>query len=217
VFVTLTRERHVEKRTIWSYPRPVTFDEWLDFGNPEEATELVDGTVVEKPMVQPEREKVLGWVYHLLALYVQERDSGIVLGSRSPVQISEFRGRMPDLFFVRKDRMEIVEAKATRGAPDLVIEGVSPGDRPSDVNALETDYRSIGVREMVFIDPQKRRVRVLQRDEEAGYATETLTEGALILTTVDGMVLPLSWLFDEPRPLLRATLAHFLDGAEPPR
>jgi len=35
-------------------------------------------------------------------------------------------------------------------APDLVIELISPNDRPSDIVVLEMDYRAIGVTEIVF-------------------------------------------------------------------
>ena len=80
-------------------------------------------------MVQLEHEKLNLWLLHVLDLFVQEADAGTVLGTRSPVQISEFGGRMPDLFFVRREREHLLTPKATRGAPDLVIEIVSPNDR----------------------------------------------------------------------------------------
>src|SRR5437660_18206 len=103
-------------------------------------------------MVQLEHEKLLRWLSTVLDLFTEERGLGIVLGSRTGVEISTYRGRLPNLLFVRRDRMEIVREKAVYGAPDLVIEIISPGDGPSDIIALETDYRSIGVQEVVFLD-----------------------------------------------------------------
>src|SRR5439155_9204819 len=130
-----------------------------------------------------DHEKLVGWLYHVLGLYVQERNLGIVLGSRTAVEITQFRGRLPDLLFVRQDRMEIVQQKAVYGAPDLVIEVISPGDRPSDIIALETDYRSIGVQEIVFLDQRTSRARILRRHDDA-YIEEELTEGALTLESM---------------------------------
>jgi Uma2 family endonuclease len=207
--LTLTREMVTEQQTKWVYPRPITFDEWLEVCGPKDWMELVDGVLVEKTMVQLEHEKLQSWLYAVLIPFVQERDLGIVLGSRSPVQINEFRGRMPDLFFVRKDRLDIVGQKATREAPDLVIEIVSPGDRPSDVRALETDYRSIGVEEIVFIDQRRNRVRVLRRSEQ-GYEADDLTSGGLTLRALDGLSLEWDWLFIEPRPAVMATVTRLL-------
>ncbi len=159
-------------------------------------------------MVQLDHEKLETWFIQVVGGFIQERNLGILLHSRSPVKITEFRGRMPDLFFVQESRLSIVGQKATMEAPDLIIEIISPGDRPSDVRSLETDYRTIGVPEMVFVDLQKRRVRVLRR-EETTYSDETIASGNVALRSLD-LSLPLDWLFIEPRPALRPTLAYLL-------
>ena len=212
---TLTRESIEETRTRFFLPRLLTFDDWLKIGTPKDAFELVDGTLIEKPMVQLEHEKLNLWLLHLLDLYVQERRLGTVLGTRSPVRISEFRGRMPDLFFVRVGRETAIGAKATTEAPDLVIELVSPNDFRSDIAATEADYRSIGVPEIVYIDQPRRRVRVLRRGV-GGYTEETLTNEPLVLHTLGGLELPWNWLFADPRPSVWATLKQLLDGAPHP-
>ena len=41
-----------------------------------------------------------------------------------------------------------MQQKAIYGAPDLMLEVISPNDRPSDIMALEIDYRAIGVPEI---------------------------------------------------------------------
>src|SRR5262249_6276579 len=140
----------------------------------------------------------------VLKIYTEERGLGIVLGSRTAVEITPFRGRLPDLLFVREDRMQIVQQKAVCGPPDLVIEVISPGDRPSDIIALETDYRSVGVREIVFLDQRSSRARVLRLRGD-GYVEEELTEGVLTLETMADARLELAWFFEEPRPGLRET------------
>src|SRR5262245_4244860 len=201
----LSAPEQVREETVrWVWDRPITFDEFLDQFGPKDYYELVDGVAVEKPTVQLEHEKLEIWLRTVLHLYVRPRNLGIVLGSRSPVQIDQFRGRLPDLFFVAQERMGIVQQKATYGAPDLVIEIISPNDRPSDVIALETDFRAIGVREIVFIDQPRRRVRVL-RPRNGDYGEEVLTAGALTLETLGGIRLDLAWLFTDPRPDERQT------------
>lgn len=204
------RECVTEETRRWVWPRPVTFEEFLDlFTGRDEIVELIDGTVMEKEMVRLDHEKLLGWLYHVLALYVEETGLGIVLGSRTAVQIGAFRGRLPDLLFVRQDRLDTVHQKAVYGSPDLVVEVLSPGDRRSDVVALETDYRSIGVAEIVFLDQKRRRARVL-RKRGGSYVEEEVTAGALTLESVEGLTLQLDWLFVEPRPTVRATLDKLL-------
>src|SRR5262249_9195433 len=156
-------EKVHEESVKWVGTRPLTFAEFLDLDGHESHVELVDGVVEERMGVQLDHEKLLRWIDHVLTPFVEARNLGIVLGSRTPFEIHEFRGRLADLLFVRQDRMGIVQRKAVYGPPDMVLEVVSPNDRPSDIMALEIDYRGIGVSEIVFIDARKHQVRFLRR------------------------------------------------------
>ena len=207
---TLTRERVEETVTRFVYPHPITFHEWLEMSRSDDFDELIDGTITEKPMVQLDHEKLNVWLFQTVGAYISEEQLGTVLGSRSPVLISEFRGRMPDFFFVRKSREELLTQKATLGAPDLVIELVSPNDRPSDITATETDYRTIGVAEIVSINQTKQSIRVL-RKTDTGYTEATLQNEPLVLQTLGGVTLEWDWIFVEPRPSVLQTLQRFLN------
>jgi Uma2 family endonuclease len=133
--------------------------------------------------------------------------------ARTAVKISEFDGRLPDLLFVRKENEAIIQRDAIYGVPDLVIEIVSPNDRPSHLIPLETDYRTLGVPEIVFIDPQKKRVRVVSKTE-AGYDEKTLTEGRLELASVPGFWLEVAWLFADTQPDELTTSLQLVREAE---
>jgi Uma2 family endonuclease len=197
--LTLTRERIEETVIHYVYPRPITFDEWLETGDRERLTELISGTPVEKPMVQLEHEKLNLWLLHILAQYAMRTKIGTVLGTRSPIRINNFQGRMPDLFFVRKENEHLITARATLCAPDLIIEIISPNDRKADINATEADYQTIGVSEIVYIDLKRRRIRVLHKTD-TNYTEETLSEQSLILQTMNHVTLEWAWLFEESRP-----------------
>jgi Uma2 family endonuclease len=203
------QEKVREEVTKWVGARPLTFAQFLEQYGAKDQVELVDGVVVERSMVQLDHEKLLGWLRTVLDLYVEARGLGIVLGSRTAVEIDQFRGRLPDLLFVRQERMEIVRQKAVYGAPDLVLEISSPNDRLSESIALETDYRAIGVPEIVFIDQGKRQARVLRRQAD-DYSEEVLTAGVLVLESMGGLSLELDWLFVEPRPDQRSTVDALL-------
>lgn len=198
----------VEGRVVRYAERPIPFERFLDIStNPN--LELVDGVTVERMAANLKHERLFVWLVTMLNLYVNTRDLGIVLGSRTAVEISEFGGRLPDILFVRRDRMGVVQERAVYGAPDLVIELVSPNDRPSDVISLETDYRSVGVSEIVFINQSKRSVVVL-RKRDGRYEDHTLTSGTLHLETVDGFEIEAEWLWQEPRPDELGTVTRLL-------
>lgn len=187
-----------EERLVRYAEHPIAFESFVDL-QPDKPMELVGGVLVEKMAVQLTHEKLFGWLYLVLGIYVRRRTLGIVLGSRTTVEISAFGGRLPDILFVRQNRMDIVRERAVYGAPDLVIELVSPNDRPVDLIGLEADYRSIGVAEIVFIDMQKQHIRKLCKGQ-AEYTEEILTAGTLPLETVPGFAVQVEWLLQEPRP-----------------
>jgi len=202
-----------ESRIALIPPRPLTFDEFVEMFNEDDDVELIDGMVVKRMAAQLEHEDLFGWLHTLLWDYVEATGQGVVLGSRTAVQIHTYRGRLPDLLFVRWGRRSIVKRKGVYGAPDLVVEILSPTDKPSDIIALEADYRSIGVREIWLVDLPKKRVKVL-RKRRKGYDEEVLAEGVLVSEVVKGFWLRVEWLFAQKRPKVLDVLKQLLSGTE---
>lgn len=56
-----------------------------------------------------------------------------------------------------------------------MVETLSPSDRPSDIIALEADYRTVSVRKIWLIDLPRKMVKAL-RKKRKGYEEEVLTE-----------------------------------------
>ena len=219
---TLTRERVEDTVAKFVYPRALTFDEWLETGDRDCPTELVNGSPVEQAAVELGHATLWMWLMNVTAMYAERAGIGIVLGSRSPIRISDYGGRMPDLFFVRRNREQIITSKATVAAPDLVIEIVAASESAADIRVTETDYRTLGVSEIVFVDPRRRHVRVL-RKRDANYEEET-NGTRLRFRSMDGLTLASDWLFVEPRPdpidtvlSLLVNRAAFSVAAESPR
>lgn len=202
-----------ESRIALVPPRPITFDEFVEMFNEDDDVELIDGFVMKRMAAQLEHEILFGWLMSLIGGYVEATGQGIVLGSRTAVQIHTYRGRLPDLLFVNWLRRAIVRQKGVYGAPDLVVEIISPTDRPSDIIALETDYRSIGVREIWIIDLPQKRVKVLRKRGKV-YLEEVLTEGVLRSKVIKGFWLRVEWLFMAKRPKVLDVLNNLLSKTE---
>jgi Uma2 family endonuclease len=79
------------------------------------------------------------------------------------VTFSEFSGVIPDVVFITNERRaEIASGERITGAPDLVIEIVSPGaeNERRDRIAKRQLYGKYGVREYWVVDPYKRTIEV---------------------------------------------------------
>jgi Uma2 family endonuclease len=103
-------------------------------------------------------------------------ETGFLL-SRDPDTV-----RAPDVAFVRADRVAPPERGYYPGAPDLVVEVLSPDDRPGSVRDKVAMWLEAGATLVWEVDPRKRTVTVHQRAGGARTLTEadTLTGGPVL-------------------------------------
>lgn len=201
-----------DERTVLLPSRPLTFEEFVKLFGEDEDVELVDGMVVKRMAAKDPHEDIGGWLLSLLRFYVGEKGLGIIRGSRTPVRITSHRGRLPDVLFARKERAPIVREEGIYEAPDLVVEILSPGDRPSDLIAMEADYRHIGVAEIWFVDQRRKLVRVLRKRDNR-YEERVYRKGVVRSEVVEGFWVRGEWLFQKPLPKELPTLLQILGKA----
>jgi Uma2 family endonuclease len=197
--VALSEVREERRLLLPSSLRPLTFEEFVRLFGEDDDIELVDGMVVQRVAARDIHEDLQGWLSFVLRGYAEAKGLGIVRGSRTAVKITEHRGRLADIVFVRKENAHIVQEDGIFGTPDLVVEIWSPGDRLSDMLAKEADYKSIGVLEIWFVDQQRRQVRVLRKGKE-GYEEKVMKKGVLRSEIVEGFWVKVEWLFKRPLP-----------------
>ena len=85
--------------------------------------------------------------------------------------------RAPDVAFITAARVPHPEPEGfAQLAPDLVIEVLSPGDRPGETLAKVGDWLEAGSRLVWVIDPDRRLARVYRAD---GSQTQISSDGSL--------------------------------------
>ena len=124
--------------------------------------ELVYGIVREPAAPRYSHQAIVTHLTVLLAAYVRACGSGEVCVS--PVDVVLDRERVlvvqPDIVFIAADRLEIVRDRIW-GAPDLVVEVLSPGTARRDRTTKLGWYRTYGVKECWLVDATRRRVEVV--------------------------------------------------------
>jgi len=206
---TLTLKPETETQEVLTASRPITFAEFLRLFGEDDLVELINGRVVKRMAAKTPHEDLFGWLYFILRGYVVARDLGIVLGSRTPVKIDGYNGRLPDILFVHKERQNIVTEDAVVEAPDLVVEIRSLGDKRSRVIGLMADYMRIGVPEIWLVDPQERVLKVFWLEGEK-YREASLRKGVFRSKVVEGFWLKVEWLWQTNRPKEHEVLAKLL-------
>lgn len=66
----------------------------------------------------------------------------------------------PDILFIDQERLDIVQEKFIAGAPDLIVEILSPSNWLDDRRDKYTVYEAAGVREYWIVDPDDCSVEV---------------------------------------------------------
>src|SRR3989442_11231153 len=116
--------------------------------------EIIDGMLFAEPSPRRAHQKAVGNLFAILHAHVRAHDLGEVYVAPFDVILDPRTVVVPDLVFAARDRLDIVAERGVEGAPDLLVEVLSPGtarrDRVRKLNA----YARHGVRHYWLVDPQ---------------------------------------------------------------
>ena len=116
--------------------------------------ELVDGTLVEKPVGFWE-SIIAGKLIHYFNAFVLPRDLGFVSGEAGMMRLLPGRIRLPDVAFVSAERMAATadaNVPVPRLAPDLAVEVLSESNTDAEIAQKLREYFASGTRLAWIID-----------------------------------------------------------------
>lgn len=178
----------------------MTSEEFFRCAPEGQKAELIDGVMIVHSPPLVIHERLFRFLFTLLSAYVEDRDLGEVLGSRTPVELEEEHTYEPDILFVFRERADIVQAKGIFGAPDLVIEILSRGTVHYDRGAKFWAYERAGVRELWLIDPYgPAGTEFYQLEGTRFVPVMPDAEGILHSVAVAGFLIDVNWLWPEER------------------
>lgn len=129
--------------------------------------ELIDGEHFVTPAPTPKHQDIVGELYSLLSAYVKANSLGKVYIAPVDVVFEEHTVLEPDILFISQARWGIVGEDAIHGAPELVVEVLSPSTFYHDLRRKMTAYSQFGVQEYWIVDPEKQTIELYERAGEA--------------------------------------------------
>lgn len=115
--------------------------------------QLIEGDLIRAPAPNMFHQSISGRIYRLLADFVERRSFGQVYFAPCDVYLSEHDVVQPDVLFVASANLGILREDGVHGAPDLVIEVLSPATAQLDKKSKRRIYARAGVKEMWLVDP----------------------------------------------------------------
>jgi Uma2 family endonuclease len=135
--------------------------------------EVIDGEVFVTPSPTLRHQLVKMRLVRILEDFVRHGGSGTVVDAPFDVVLSQHDVVQPDILFVSRKREALLGERYADGAPDLVVEVLSPSTETRDRVAKAKRYSSFGVGEMWLVDPAANTVEVFV-NSEAGFRRDAL-------------------------------------------
>jgi Uma2 family endonuclease len=163
--------------------------------------EWLDGEVIITSPVSTEHARVVNWLLQVVSLFVEQHELGTVLGPELFVRFAPKKRRyLPDLFFVGTDRTAQFRKAHFEGAPDMIMEVVSPDSVARDWRDKYAAYESAGVREYWVIDPMAEHAEAYVLTDAGKYERIAERDGWLHSTVIAGLRLKIEWFWPATRP-----------------
>ncbi|MFN3533288.1 MAG: Uma2 family endonuclease [Candidatus Brocadia sp.] len=129
--------------------------------------EIIDGDLFMVPSPNERHQHILSNIFYILFDYVRKNKLGTVYCAPFDILFSEEDIVQPDIIFVSNKNKKIITKDNIKGAPDLLVEILSPSTSKRDIGIKKKLYARHGVREYWIVDPEHETVEVfLLRDKE---------------------------------------------------
>ena len=145
----------------------ITADQLLHLSIPDKRVELVRGVLVVREPPGYRHGRITAELAFQLAHYVKTKGIGQVVVGDAGFQVASHPDtvRGPDIAFIHAERVPDAQTPGfPRLGPDLVVEVLSPHDRPGETLAKVGDWLDAGTRVVWVIDPERRLARVYRHD-----------------------------------------------------
>lgn len=138
----------------------VTYEDYRDMPE-DERYEIIDGELIMAAAPSVVHQLIQDNIGRRLSLFVNDNELGRVLWSATDVLLSAINVVQPDLLFVSNARSRIMTYNVINGAPDLVVEILSPSTAQYDKARKRELYARFRVPEYWQADSDTQEVTVL--------------------------------------------------------
>lgn len=142
--------------------------------------EVVKGVLYMSPSPTPGHQDVNGEIFGYLRQFVKLAGLGRVFAEPTDVELSPGDIVKPDVFVVLNEHLDRIKPTRIVGAPDLVVEILSPGTWRHDLHEKFDAYARAQVPEYWIVSPSEQVVEVFVL-EDGAYQSLGVFQGSAIL------------------------------------
>lgn len=124
--------------------------------------EILEGILEVTPSPDYVHQSISGRLYLVLGNYLEKSPSGQVISAPMDVIFCDDTICQPDLLYIRQERIPQIVSDRVRGAPDLIVEILSPTTCRRDLHTKKQVYARHAVPEYWVINPIENSVLVFR-------------------------------------------------------
>ena len=180
-------------------PLRMSYEEFLAWSNEDTHAEWVNGEVIKFMPPKVLHQTLNGFLYQLLSAFVHFFKLGYIGIAPLEVRLSKTSTREPDVVFVSRKRMSIVNDDRIDGAPDLIVEIVSKDSVQRDREDKFDEYEAAGVREYWIIDnrPRRHSAEFYRLNRDGHYDRVEIAINVFRSEVLPGFWLHTDWLWEK--------------------
>jgi Uma2 family endonuclease len=118
-------------------------------------------------------------IYDVMNDFIKSNDHGIVCFAPLDVFFGISNAVQPDVFFIAKENRHIIKEDGVYGAPDIIVEVLSPGDKNANLVKKKVVYEQFGVKEYFIVEPADASV-ITWFFKQGKYAEQKKQKGKLV-------------------------------------
>lgn len=159
--------------TTWDYAR------WAQLPDDGNRYEVIDGVLYMATSPSTFHQWIISRLFRLVGFPLEDRGEVFTLAAPIGVLMPGCDPVQPDFLLVRRSNAGIIADRRIRGAPDLIVEVLSPSNPEQDTAIKRGAYARAGVPEYWIIRPASRDVLVCWQPDAAlgSYAQTRLLAG----------------------------------------
>lgn len=114
--------------------------------------QLINDGIIISPARNTPHADAQNEIFNALFVFVKRQKAGKVYCAPVDVYLNARNVYQPDIFFIGKEKADIIQQRGIYGSPDLIIEILST-DRKYDLVIKKEVYEFSGVKEYWVVDP----------------------------------------------------------------
>ncbi len=132
-----------------------TYRDYLNLPPDDSRYQLIEGELIMTPSPKIIHQEISKILVLKLVEYAEKRNKGKIYFAPCDVYLDDYNVVQPDIFFVSNARRHIITEDNIKGAPDLIVEILSPSSAYYDLIAKKELYEKFGVKEYWIVDPMR--------------------------------------------------------------